>query len=88
MNALAFIGIALIMLLAIGWSAWDFLQNLACFIAPDNEDQRAIEQTLGGASERGQALKRRVGRGRHWRDAAIGLSGLLGMLTLYWIWFG
>ena len=89
MNTLGLIVLGSMLILAIGWSIYDFAVNAQRFIAPDNADRDAINAQYGeGTPEARAALNKRVGPGDHWCDAATGLTGLAGLVMLLWIWFG
>ena len=84
--ALILCGVAFAGLIA--WSVYDFLDSAARFVAPDHADRREIIKAKGDTPEAEAALAHRFGPGRHWKDAATGLTGLAGIAILVWIWFG
>ena len=89
MSTFAIVGLGLLLAVAVGWSAYDFLASAQRFIAPDIADHDAINAERGaGTPEARAALEKRFGQRSHWRDAATGLSGLAGLLLLLWLWFG
>jgi hypothetical protein len=89
MSELLFVGLALLGVVAVGWSIYDFLESGQKLVAPDNADRDAINAEHGeGTAGSRKALRERFGPGSHWRDAATGLSVLIGLIVLFWLWFG
>ncbi len=73
---------------AVGWLAFDTVRFLGMFVAPDQHDTDAIEARYGkDTPEASAALARRFGRNRHWRDAAAGVAGIVGLVMTYWTFF-
>ena len=89
MSNLELIVLGLLLIVAIGWSIYEFGRSAQQFIAPDNADHDAINAEFGeGTSEALAALKKRFGPGDHWRDAKTAVGGLGMIVILIWIWFG
>ena len=89
MSTLAIIGLGFLLMIALGWSVYEFFGDTRRFIAPDSADRDAINAEHGeGTPEARAELERRFGPGSHWHDVGTGLTGLIGILVLVWIWFG
>ena len=89
MSTLAIIGFGFLLVIAVGWSLYEFFGDAQRFIAPDTADSDAINAEHGeGTPEARAELERRFGPGSHWKDARTGLAGLVGILVLVWIWLG
>lgn len=89
MSTPATIGLVLLVVIAVGWSLFEFFGDAQRVMAPDNADREAIEAEHGKDTPSARAeVERRLGRDRHWKDARTGLIGLSGILLLAWLWFG
>lgn len=89
MTTMAILSCGLLLVIAIGWSVYDFFHDAERFIAPDNTERDAINVRHGeNSTDARAALDKRFDRSSHWRDAATGVSGLIGLAILFWLWFG